>query len=281
LNLPAGVEAELHYVRNPPRRGEPMLTHVTDDETRSTMVNQPGQSVWIENVRGHATSLDREGFILARHRTTVANFENIEKDIETDRIYIAEMMALLAAHAGAARMFVLRGAKLRYAEGAVDKLAAMPSSARPARYVHGDVTDISGPQQAQMLIGEDTDLGAYSRWALYNLWRSVSPPPQDAPLTLCDVRSVAPEDEVPVLAITTSSRGGALQAETASYTYNPAHRWCYFSNMTPDEVVIFKTHDTDPARAHRVPHTAFTDSTCPPDAPPRASVEMRLLALFD
>jgi hypothetical protein len=50
--------------------------------------------------------------------------------------------------------------------------------------------------------------------------------------------------------------------------------------MTPGEVLIFKTHDTDPARAHRVPNTAFTDPTWPPGTPTRASVEMRALALF-
>jgi hypothetical protein len=50
--------------------------------------------------------------------------------------------------------------------------------------------------------------------------------------------------------------------------------------MTPNEVLVFKTHDSDPARAHRVAHTAFDDPTCPPGTPARASVEARALALF-
>jgi hypothetical protein len=51
--------------------------------------------------------------------------------------------------------------------------------------------------------------------------------------------------------------------------------------MTIDEVIVFKSHDSDPTRARRVAHTAFTDPMCPPGVPTRASVEMRALALFE
>jgi hypothetical protein len=50
--------------------------------------------------------------------------------------------------------------------------------------------------------------------------------------------------------------------------------------MTVDEVIVFKSHDSDPTRTSRVPHSAFTDPTCPPGVPTRASVEVRALALF-
>ena len=79
----------------------------------------------------------------------------------------------------------------------------------------------------------------------------------------------------------TEERSGEIRHDTTGYLYNPAHRWHYFRDMTPDEVLVFKAHDTDPRRAGRVPHTAFTDPTCPAGVPTRASVEMRGLALFD
>ncbi len=72
-----------------------------------------------------------------------------------------------------------------------------------------------------------------------------------------------------------------IRHDTTGYLANPAHHWHYFRDMTPDQVLIFKAHDTDPDRAGRVPHTAFTDPTCPPGTPTRASVEIRGLALFD
>ena len=49
----------------------------------------------------------------------------------------------------------------------------------------------------------------------------------------------------------------AFSFEAWLLRHNPDQRWAYFSNMTPDEALIFKTHDTDPAAAHCVPHGAF------------------------
>ena len=50
--------------------------------------------------------------------------------------------------------------------------------------------------------------------------------------------------------------------------------------MRTDEALIFKTHDTEPAAAHCVPHGAFDNPDCPADAPPRASIEMRGIAYW-
>ena len=40
-------------------------------------------------------------------------------------------------------------------------------------------------------------------------------------------------------------------------------------NMTPQEVLVFKAHDTDRSRSVRVRHSAFTDPTCPAGVPTR------------
>jgi hypothetical protein len=47
-----------------------------------------------------------------------------------------------------------------------------------------------------------------------------------------------------------------------------------------DEVLVFKTNDSDPARPHHVPHTAFNDPSCPPGVTPRASLEMRVICYW-
>jgi hypothetical protein len=62
--------------------------------------------------------------------------------------------------------------------------------------------------------------------------------------------------------------------------YNPRHRWSYFSNMTREEALVFKTNDSDPGQPHNVPHTAFNDPTCPAGVTPRASIEMRAIAYW-
>jgi hypothetical protein len=275
------VRADVNYVNNPPRTGESLLEFVTEDESRSTMQTRPGRQVWIHDTRGVPTDLDREGFVLVGHHSTVADFDAIEEDPEVDRRYGDEMAELLKSVTGAARVIMLGGGKKRFGERATDKLASL-ANGKPARYPHADNTDGSSVGQAEMIerYVNDLELSSYSRWALFNMWRCVTPPPQDIPLAVCDARTVPTASEITVVAVTTIRGSGDYRHHTTGYLHDPAHRWHYFSAMTPDEVLVFKAHDSDPTRARRVPHTAFDDPTCPSDTPTRASVEMRALALF-
>jgi hypothetical protein len=277
----AGVDAEVNYVRNPPTTKDEKLTFVTEDEIHNTMVTLPGQTVHITNGREVATDLDREGFMLASHHSAVRDFHLIQEDPEVDQQYIDEIAAFLEGLLGAQRVRLLGGGKKRYGESATDRLAEL-RNAKPARYPHADNTDESALNLVNMIdtFVDDINLADYSRYALFNVWRTFTPPPQDFPLAVCDARSVDPDDEVTVTAITLERDAGEIIHDTTSFVFNPKHRWYYYPDMTIDEVIVFKQHDSDPARAVRVPHTAFTDATCPAGVPTRASVEMRALALF-
>jgi hypothetical protein len=277
----AGVDAAVNYIRNAPAASDgTVLEFVTEDESRSTMETLPGRTVRITDARGIDTDLDREGFVLVHHVSAVADFDRVQEDPVVDQQYIDEIQELVATVTGARTVVMLGGGKKRYGESETGKLAPL-LNAKPARYPHADNTDESSVQLADTMAAfvPGVDLQGASRWAFYNIWRATTPPPQDFPLAVCDARTLARDDEVTVKAVT-KELSGLIIHDTTSYRYNPAHRWYYFSNMTPDEVIVFKTHDTDSARAHRVAHTAFTDPTCPEGVTTRASVEMRALALW-
>jgi hypothetical protein len=234
----------------------------------------------IANARPLTTDLDREGFVLVQHASSIADFGEIEETADIDQRYVTEMTDLLAEVTGAQKVFLLGGGKKRYGETATAKLSPL-LNAKPARYPHADNTDASSAELIA-LIGmfvDDIDLDAYSRHAMYNAWRAVSSPPQDIPLAVCDARSVQPEDEVTIRAVSLE-RSGEITHDTTGYRYNPRHRWHYYPDMTRDEVLVFKAHDTDPDRSRRVPHTAFADPSCPAGVATRASVEVRALALY-
>jgi hypothetical protein len=184
---------------------------------------------------------------------------------------------------GATRVYALGGGKKRFGESATDRLTPL-TNAKPARYPHADNTDASAQAlvegMAAFVPALAEDLAGCGRWALYNVWRCVTPPPQDIPLAVCDARTVSPADEVTVAAVTAVRGAGDYRHDTTGYARADGHRWCWFRDMTRDEVLVFKAHDTDPHRPGRVPHTAFTDPTCPPGTPTRASVELRFLAVF-
>ena len=53
--------------------------------------------------------------------------------------------------------------------------------------------------------------------------------------------------------------GEEHMAAATIFHHSPAHRWWYFPDMKPDEVIFIKFYDSDHGKAWRCPHTAFRD----------------------
>ena len=68
---------------------------------------------------------------------------------------------------------------------------------QPAREVHVDQTVKSGPQRVRDLLPAEAKRLLKGRVQIINLWRPIRGPVRDAPLAVCDARSVAPEDLMP------------------------------------------------------------------------------------
>ena len=143
--------------------------------------------------------------------------------------------------------------------------------------VHGDYTEISGPQRVRDLMGLEADDLLSRRFAIINVWRPIRGPLFDAPLALCDATSLATGDLVPQDLIYRDRTG-----EIYGLTYNPAHRWYYAPAMQADEALLLKCFDSQiDGRARFMPHTSFADPNAPADMPPRESIELRTLVFFD
>ncbi len=115
------------------------------------------------------------------------------------------------------------------------------------------------------------------RVAIVNLWRPIKSPVLDAPLAVCDARSVKPQDLIASDLVYRDRLG-----ETYNLIYNPGQRWFYAPEMRADEALLLKCYDLrdDGAVARFAPHTAFIDPTAPQDAPPRESIELRTFVIF-
>jgi hypothetical protein len=279
VEAPCEVSAEVNYLHNRAQADGSPLEFWSEEDARSTMIITPGTPVPVHDVRPRrdTLSLDENGFVLVDHRSAVSNLELLQMHPLVDQHYAHEMSDLLARVTGADLVVVMSAGKKRYGEREVDKLSALPN-AKPARYPHADNTDAS-VLQLRTVVTDAFDVEGFPRWAAYNLWRSMSPPPQDIPLAVCDARTITPADEVTVTAVT-MELSGAIRHDTTGYAFSAAHRWCYFRDMTPREVLIFKAHDSDSRYASRVAHTAFNDPSCPPGVATRSSVETRAFAFF-
>lgn len=263
------VTAELNYLA--PVSGRPR-TYAFDPppgEPKTTALPE-AHAVPIFNARliADGLSLDREGFALVRHPTSVRNFYD-EKEIRD--VYYPAAEAFLGATLKADRVFIFDHTVRRRVEGAADIRGAGPR--QPATRVHVDQTDISGRNRVHEHLPEEADELLKGRVQVINLWRPIRGPVRDTPLAMCDGQTVAPDDLVASDLIYPNRNG-----ETYSVKFNPNHRWYYIPEMTPDEALLLKCYDSAAdGRTRFGPHTAFIDPTTPPDAPPRESIELRAL----
>jgi hypothetical protein len=156
----------------------------------------------------------------------------------------------------------------------------------PAADVHTDYSPANAESTAKNRAPAD---GKYSRIMLINVWRSITPPPQDWPLAMIDARSVEHDEGVPYPMIIVDKIPDELPVrplpsthiEGANFVYKSTHEWRYFSDMTTDEVLVFKLYDSDNkkgSKSWRCPHTAFLDNTR--TTIPRESVEVRTVCYF-
>jgi hypothetical protein len=223
-------------------------------------------------------SLDREGVFLADAPTAVTDFHDRQAALP---VYAAELERAVKAVTGASKVVV--GPSWVHRRSDRSERFGEAGTTFPGRYAHIDYSDSSGPATARQMLGDDPNAERLmaGRFAIFNLWRALSEPPQDTPLCVCDATSVAADDLMVSRIVLGPPGGPEIRMETNMVQHNPEHRWVYFSGMTRDELLIFRGYDSDQARFRRVPHTAFDDPSAGADAPPRESVDIRCVAFFN
>jgi hypothetical protein len=232
----------------------------------------------ISDIRGHEAdfSLAKQGFARVDAPTAVKDFNDPE---EVRRTYTAEVLELVKRVAGASHTILSSPGLVRMSRRAS---RPPPGATHTGNFVHADYSPRSGEQWLRRALPpEEAERRLKQRYAIFNVWRAFSPAPQDVPLALCDARSVLPRDVQNC--ILTLGRPGQppVTWENTAFKHNANHRWFYCSDMNRDDAFVFSSFDTHSTWTDQVPHTAFEDLTCPDDAPPRASMEIRVFAFYE
>lgn len=174
---------------------------------------------------------------------------------------------------------------------------------KPVGVVHGDYTTVSGPRRLELLaespkindvwrerLGEspllnratvDECMAGRRRWAFINVWRNIDAanPVKSTPLACIDAQSHVAAD-LRVLEIQYPDRTGE------NYLVCPSerHQWVYYPDMTCDEALLIKqwdSHSESEDVSKLSLHSAFRDPTTPTAAPPRQSIEVRCVVIWD
>jgi hypothetical protein len=268
-------------------QGEEMNTGTYSDHE---MVIRDGMPI-----RDHF-DLDVHGFRIARQPSAVTDFHD---KASVDALYEAEVERHVAALTGAAQV-ICRGWMIRtsadlsqHKQEKVENYTHSGGVQPPAGEAHVDVNGATAQRMAAGTYAKHFPDGpGYRRFLVGSYWRAFSPPPQDVPLALCDGRSsFGGEEKANTLHIVDRLPASMAEAEApidgidqlmaaTIFSHHPGHRWWYFSNLTADDALLFKFHDSDHTRTWRCPHTAFRDTSFA-DANVRESIEARWVAFWD
>ena len=244
--------------------------------------------------------LDVHGFIIGKTPSVVTDFHDPG---QIDAIYMDEVAADIQRRTGADKV-VARGSTGKawmirtsadLSERAREKVENYEHGGGiqpPAGEAHVDLdTQTAEALAERMYRTEFPDGPGYKRFLITSYWRTFSPPPQDVPLALCDGRTSfgGEEKSNELMIVDTIPEGEALlgpievkhgRIAASIFSHSPAMRWWYFSNMTADDVLLFKFHDSDHSRTWRCPHTAFHDPSFA-NANIRESIEVRSVAFWE
>lgn len=228
-------------------------------------------------------NLKDNGFELAHWPTPVTDFYDSEV-IRTE--YYDDTAALVKSATGAKDVFVFqhmrRDSELH--NKAENGQTAVAHGA--VQRVHADYTPDNGPEKLRQL--EESGhvpkgIAAGRRWSVVNVWRSIDTkrPVQALPLAVLDASTVSADDTF-TYALVMNEATPPLVGFNNGVSFSKEHSWYYYSAMQHEEALLFYTYDGSfqTSKPRFVFHSAVTDPSSPPDAPPRKSIECRCLAIF-
>ncbi|KAL6717772.1 hypothetical protein ACLMJK_003857 [Lecanora helva] len=173
----------------------------------------------------------------------------------------------------------------REGEHSVSKMDNNAYNVRPYAHVDRDHNTISipihdavGAEEAEVLTKK------YRRWAQVNVWRPIRNNATKWPLAIMKHDQI-PDWEYDSQIARIYSRNDnrtalrGVKAYDHIARYHPGYEYYYVSDMTPEEVLVFCSFDTDIKTV--VPHSSFWDHNTPEGTPERASIEVRFVVFFD
>jgi hypothetical protein len=128
------------------------------------------------------------------------------------------------------------------------------------------------------------DVADASRLVILQFWRNIGAAKMDFPLAFCDARTVTPDDVRSIPVTDYAGSGVDFEALAILAPIEPSqYQWYAFPELQPDEVVAFRTYDTELVERGETwftPHSAFRDPDVAVGRPARSSIELRAICLY-
>lgn len=269
------VKATFNYTKDV----TPQLTELYFYETeKANGIHEPGDSAHEVTIhdgwsRAKEFSIDKHGFSVNDFTT---KHDNWEDEDSTRSSFYPDVVEFLKRETGAKRVLVFDHT-IRTAKNQAKKLTQETNTSQraPVMLVHCDYTAESGPKRVKQLLPEEADDLLSRRVAFVNVWKPLYNVVEERPLAMCDV-TTSPFEDFFKLHLRYRDRDG----ENYVMKHSDKHQWYYFPKISPEQVILLKTYDSDKDVAQFVGHSAFEDPTTREGAPMRESCEIRTICFF-
>jgi len=224
----------------------------------------------IEDARAKAQafSLQHNGFELAQTRFPFKDFEDDNK--------IEHTLYPLAQHWLQKKLGASEVVLFDHTFRSTSHRAKTAYNRAPVKTVHNDYTASSARHRLYQETQDKPEL-RNNRHQFINIWMPVYHPVEESPLALVDLTTVSDQD-YHHLKLIYPDRVGQL----AGISYNPQHKWYYFSDMKPGEALLLKVFDSNRNKdSSGTPHSAVEAVANSPVKHSRASIEIRTIAFFE
>jgi cephamycin C biosynthesis protein len=289
------IEATINYSEQSPTSppDEKWYTSIHGTIKRNYDIAPTPLKVYDMRGQESATHIDTTGFQAITSPSSVSSdFMLTSSDDEIRKVYYPEVEALLLKQTGASRVVFFDHTIRRPLP---DHIPETPATRRPVLRAHVDQTPASAHRRVERHVQPPHP---YKRFQLINVWRPILNKVYDYPLAVCDARSLdVVNDLVPTTLIYAAPNPNG---ETYSVTYNDKHKWWFWSEMTPNDVMLLKCYDSASRALTHVktstadvqeselrdvagmtPHTAFLDKEGAKKDVGRHSIEVRALVFYD
>ncbi|KAJ5986316.1 7 alpha-cephem-methoxylase [Penicillium sp. IBT 35674x] len=264
---------------------ELLLDNIPDDFPVTNFETSPEEAEIIHDIRGMEKSftLEDHGFCIVEQRLDFSAFDQVT----VEDLYLPQVKDLLKGMMPKIHDLFIFDWRLRSSdrkligtqfEGEYLDLADQTNRLLPAEAVHIDQSPVSACKRVTYHMKDRAPELLERKFQVINVWRPIHHAVEDYPLAICDASTVRSDR---VIAADHVRRD--YQGESYYPLYTPGYKWYYLSYQTEHEVTVFKTYDSRPAGSAKVgcPHTAFKVPDVHPDAPPRESIEVRVLVFFN
>ncbi|KAE9987078.1 hypothetical protein EG328_003860 [Venturia inaequalis] len=209
-------------------------------------------------------------------RMTYADFEN---DETFRAVHVPHILTALQAELKAKHVHVLDYRVRKRDENFPVRSEQQYEFLQPSSRVHIDYTAEAVKKTVRGYYGNEAGDILDRPWQAINVWHPIRGPCVDWPLAVCDAATV--DFDKDTMASDFVDLWG--YSENVQVHHSEAQRWYYLENQMPNELLVFKSADSEegkPGVLPAAPHGSFDNPNKTAADLPRQSVELRLLVTY-